>query len=1060
MKKLLLYAVVALMSAFTANSQVNMVENFDAGTPAGWSLSGFGLNSSANTCGTQALRSNLYSFNTTANFTTATATATGGQIDIMFDYKIVNYNSNAATPADFGTLTLEHTIDAGTTWITDTVIDASNHTVANTCATVSTLNTAIEVPAASTVQYRFSAVWNTGDYDLYIDNVSILEVVSCVTPTALAITSSDLSSVTLGWLQVGTPTWEIEYGTPGFTPGTGAGTIMPTTNNPETVTGLTVNSFYDFYVRAICAPGDTSGYAGPVSGNTYNQAQYMESDNACPTAGFVDISTTGTLVPGLGDDTEAGMVLPFSVLYQGVLMNDVTIGSNCGIFLGSQTQNINYGGNFNTLADGYIFPWGDDMHIGSGGAYQEVQGVSPNQVFIIQWDAIRNYSSADTDNATFQIQFHEATTEIFFVYDDVVFGGANTTDDYGANADIGLSGPNQDISVSINDTQYLTDNTCARFYYTDCPKPSGFSATPGTDLAGITWSAGLSGETDWTIIYGAQGFDPTSAGTTITTTTNAASIPGLAQLTTYDVYIYADCDPSLQSAGYMGSFTTLPNCSDITGLIATTGTDSLMTSWLWTESSGVATYPSTGFNVQYGLTGFGLYDGTQTIVNADNDYADTTVDNTLVGGTVYQVYVQAVCATDTSNWVGPIQFLMPIYNDSVCDAMALNVDGTIYTFNNTGATTQVNENTIAPPVTGSGMNDGWSDAAVELTTWFTFTAPASGNMRISGEDAGYIGQVAVYEVTDCADFLTFTLMGANDNGSPSWNQNAQNVVVCGLTSGSTYYLMHDNRNAGNNGTYSIRMEEVVAEAGTTNGMINVCTGDIANIQSGITGFDMGGVWTEEIPTASFSDSTFPSAGLAYQVFNFEYRVTKGCAYDSVMQQVQIYGPSSAGTDGTIDVCQNQPVDLLSGLGGNVDLGGQWYDPSNNTTSSAITSSSIPGSFNYDYITSNGVCPSDTANVVMTVAASCDWADIDELIFGEVNVFPNPTSGLVYISNNSATEVFNYEVTDINGRIIATSNATINGSETAEVNLENLEEGIYMIRLFNDNAEKTYRVVKH
>jgi len=347
-----------------------------------------------------------------------------------------------------------------------------------------------------------------------------------------------------------------------------------------------------------------------------------------------------------------------------------------------------------------------------------------------------------------------------------------------------------------------------------------------------------------------------------------------------------------------------------------------------------------------------------------------------------------------------------------------------------------------------------------MTTWFTFTAPASGNVRITGEDAGYIGQIAVYETTDCSDLTTFTLIGANDNAQNWWNENPVDLTVCGLTSGNTYYLMHDNKTSGNAGTYSIRLEEIVVEAGTSNGIINVCTGDTANVQSGITGFDMGGVWTEEIPTANFSDSIFPSAGLAYQVFNFEYKVTKGCAIDSVMQQVQIYGPSSAGTDGTIDVCQNQPVDLLSGLGGNVDLGGQWYDPSNNTTPSAVTSSSIPGSFNYDYITSNGVCPSDTANVVMTVSASCDWADIDELIFGEVNVFPNPTSGLVYISNNSATEVFNYEVTDINGRVIATSNTSINGSETAEVNLAELEEGIYMIRLFNDNAEKTYRVVKH
>ena len=914
----------------------------------------------------------------------------------------------------------------------------------------------------SVIKFRFKAVSNGGfEGDICIDDISIVEAPSCPEPSNFMLTASDLTSASFSWTQNGVETdWILEYGAPGFTPGTG--TSVPSVQNPDTLTGLTQNQFFDAYLVALCGPGDTSFVVGPVSFNTFNQGLYMDQDNQCPNAGFIDISGTGTNL-NMSDDNEINEVLPFPVLYQGVLATDIRIGDNGGAILGNTTGNISYGGNFNTLADGYLFPWGDDMHPGQdgGGVFTEVQGTSPNQIYIVQWYNYPNFfGSTGAPFVNFEIQIHEATGEIYYVYDDVVFGGSNVNDDFGANADIGVSGPNQDITVSTNDPQYLMDNTCAHFYYTNCPNPVNYAATTTNDQANLSWSAGLAGETNWTVIYGLQGFDPTSAGTTITTTTSAAILPSLTDITTYDVYIYADCNPgSLQSVGYMGSFTTLPNCSDITGLAATTAVDSLMTTWMWTESSGVGTYPSTGFNLQYGNTGFGLYDGTQTIVNADNNFSDTTMDNTLVGGAVYEVYVQSVCTTDTSNWVGPVTFIMPISNDSTCDALPLNVDGTIYTFNNTGATTQANENTIAPPATGFNTTDGWGNSAIDFTTWFTFTAPASGNMRISGKDAGFDGQMAVYEATDCSDLTTFTLLGANDDAT-DFSSSAPDWVICGLTAGNTYYLMHDSYSSFTTGTYSIRMEEVVAEAGTSNGIIDVCTGDTANIQSGITGFDMGGVWTEAIPTASFSDSTFPSAGLAYQVFDFEYRVTKGCAVDSVIQQVQIYGPSSAGTDGTIDVCKNQPVDLLSGLGGNVDLGGQWYDPSNNTTPSAVTSSSIPGSFNYDYITSNGVCPSDTANVVMTVAASCDWADIDELIFGEVNVFPNPTSGLVYISNNSATEVFNYEVTDINGRVIATSNASINGSETAEVNLAKLEEGIYMIRLFNDNAEKTYRVVKH
>ena len=77
----------------------------------------------------------------------------------------------------------------------------------------------------------------------------------------------------------------------------------------------------------------------------------------------------------------------------------------------------------------------------------------------------------------------------------------------------------------------------------------------------------MAGENDWTVIYGLAGFDPTTSGTTVTTGTPALIIPGLTDVTEYDVYIYADCNPGvLQSLGATGSFTTLPNCADVTGL--------------------------------------------------------------------------------------------------------------------------------------------------------------------------------------------------------------------------------------------------------------------------------------------------------------------------------------------------------------------------------------------------------------------------------------------------------------------------------------------------------------
>jgi hypothetical protein len=185
----------------------------------------------------------------------------------------------------------------------------------------------------------------------------------------------------------------------------------------------------------------------------------------------------------------------------------------------------------------------------------------------------------------------------------------------------------------------------------------------------------------------------------------------------------------------------------------------------------------------------------------------------------------------------------------------------------------------------------------------------------------------------------------------------------------------------------------------------------------------------------------------------------GCATDSIETSVEVYPPSSAGQDGTITACQNQPINLLGGLVGNVDFGGQWYDPSNSPTSAAITASSIPGQFNYDYITGNGVCPDDTANVIVDVDIDCDYLNLQELYFEGMDVYPNPTTGMIYISNSGSDEVFNIELTDLNGKVIRALSGAINGTETTEVSLEQFETGFYLIRVFNDNAEKTFRIVK-
>lgn len=857
-------------------------------------------------------------------------------------------------------------------------------------------------------------------------------------PINLMVTDINYFSADVTWTPQGDEsTWTVEYGPAGFVLGTGM-TVSASTNS-ATLTGLTEDTDYEFYVVADCG-GATADTAGAVAFTT--NAGFFTYDTDCG-PGFIDISATGTPL-NLADDATALVTSGFPLSLQGQSSDQITISNNGWISFGATV---------------FLNAWNLDLDSEEGNVYYETVNVGGDNLFIVQWQDRPRFPGIVGQSVTFQLIVNETTGEIYYIYEDVVFGGTQASNDYGAQGTISVDGPITDVTVSSFSSTFLTNNTCAHFYNALCPNPVNISATVLQEQIDLDWDAGLYGETTWTVIYGEEGFDPTTQGVTIGGLSSSdASISGLDQLTTYDFYIYSECQAdNLTSPGLMVTYTTLPWCAAPTSLAGMTDIDSLELTWNWTETDPM--YPVQSFNIQYMMSGNDLYSANATEVMANGiNFSDTVVDATLLGGGVYEVYVQATCTTgDTSNFAGPITLVMPLTNDIVCDAVPLMVDGTEYVFNNAGATVSTDESTIAPPVTGAQTTDGWGNGTLNGTTWFTFVAPASGSVRVNNTAVSYNGQAAVYSTTDCNAFAAFSLVNANDDEIGGTSV-APNFTVCGLTPGSTYYLMHDGFNA-TTGNYGIAITPIVLEAGSAASVVDVCSGDNVDLFTTLTGNDAGGVWTSDVPSVNIgiNGSDFESAGLGYQVYEFQYRVTDGCAYDSIITEVHIYGPSNAGEDGIINVCQNHPVNLLSGLTGNVDLGGTWYDPSDVALASgAIVTGQLPGQFNYDYITSNGVCPADTSNVIVNVSPTCDWAGIEEQVFGGISLYPNPSNGLVYVTSESSSE-FEYVVTDARGSIIRTG-GVIKATQTTEINLNDVITGVYFVRLFNDEAEKVYRVV--
>jgi len=491
-----------------------------------------------------------------------------------------------------------------------------------------------------------------------------------------------------------------------------------------------------------------------------------------------------------------------------------------------------------------------------------------------------------------------------------------------------------------------------------------------------------------------------------------------------------------------------------------------------TDNGGQVSWNSNGneteWNVEWGMPGF--TPGTGNEIGSTQAMDTFAIITGLDGNTNYDVYVSANCGagSTTGDW----------------DMVNWTTDCGIYTlpFEETfedNSLTRVcwyneNEDGTANWTYATGSSGGAITTAFEGAKNARFvsvggtntpiTKLASPRFDFSGQDSVALifayGQEEWFGDQNTTKVYT---VGA----SSSWTEVASYTANVNAWTLDTLYISDTTTQIAfegiNNFGYANVIDHVQILPCTLtpgiDGSSNVCRLDgTFDLNTIVTKGETFGSWSFAQNPGVLNGSIVNVSALPSGTFNFYYIVKTPCANDTTIATLTIFPPSSAGVDGTITACRNEPIYLLSGLSGNVDLGGQWYDPSNNPTNTSITTGNFPGSFNYDYIVSNGVCPNDTSNIVVTVG-SCDYLDVQELVFGDMNVYPNPTEGLVFVSNASSSETFSYELLDIKGQVLSVKTAAIKGATTTEVSLEKLEPGVYMIRVYNSEAEKTFRVIK-
>ncbi|MBQ8703008.1 MAG: fibronectin type III domain-containing protein, partial [Bacteroidales bacterium] len=94
-------------------------------------------------------------------------------------------------------------------------------------------------------------------YDGFAISVVCVSEPSCSRPDSLVLVSNTSDQVTLAWVDDVNSNWTVAYGPQGFTLGDTNTQYANFTTTTGTITGLTPNTFYDFFLMAVC-PNDSS----------------------------------------------------------------------------------------------------------------------------------------------------------------------------------------------------------------------------------------------------------------------------------------------------------------------------------------------------------------------------------------------------------------------------------------------------------------------------------------------------------------------------------------------------------------------------------------------------------------------------------------------------------------------------------------------------------------------------------------------------------------------------------------------------------------------------------
>ncbi len=496
----------------------------------------------------------------------------------------------------------------------------------------------------------------TGSYGVMRDyTIRLVAAPSCFKPNSLAVSGVTTTEATLTWVEAGLSTqWEVKLGAPGFDPNEEGSTIMVNTNPTLALDYLEANTNYEAYVRAICNPEGPTEWSNAVSFSTSRYPCVSYGTPGAEEEVTIGNGTTNlTYVPGysLYDYSYSQQIYTADEIGGAGIINSIAFDIS-----GVKSRQVDI---YLVETDKSSFASGTDW----------VAVTDADKVFT---GTIGNATGWETYNLTTPFNY-TGTGNLVVVVDN---NNGSWSSGLSAKGGAGYTnmamykyqdGTNIDPSNPPSGTRYSSRNNLrlgiqyATCITGRCNPPQVAIALSETEYAAtLTFTNANEDVTSpsYGIIYGPQGFNPASAGTTVSPIANGTyTISGLAAQTTYDVYVYAICgsgDPD--TVRYIFTTPFIPNCKTpiIDGTYGASNITYNTANLTWRQPGDV---PQT-WTVRYADADF------NPATAAATDYTELIVPGSttpaaqltgLVAGTTYYVYIKATCATspvlDESPWL-------------------------------------------------------------------------------------------------------------------------------------------------------------------------------------------------------------------------------------------------------------------------------------------------------------------------------------------------------------------------------------------------------------------------